>query len=109
MVVKLWRPGESLEPWSCQRGVTGAMRRPPLQSVIAVQSISFPLEPVRMADNRHVQTQLLDLEKAQDAMDNAVTFAQRWPQQKFNELLLRRALRIREAAEAVALACLPKN
>jgi hypothetical protein len=62
-----------------------------------------------MADNRHVQTQLLDLEKAQDAMDNAVTFAQRWPQQKFNELLLRRALRIREAAEAVALACLPKN
>jgi hypothetical protein len=62
-----------------------------------------------MADNRHVQTQLLDLEKAQDAMDNAMTFAQRWPQQKFNELLLRRALRIREAAEAVALACLPKN
>ena len=51
-----------------------------------------------MADDRHVQTQLLDLKKAQDAMDYAVTFAQRWPQQEFNELLLRRALRIREAA-----------
>ena len=62
-----------------------------------------------MADDRHVQTQLLDLKKAQNAMNYAVTFAHRWPQQRFNDLLIRCALRIREAAEAVALACLSKN
>jgi hypothetical protein len=62
-----------------------------------------------MAGDRHMQTQLLELKKAQDAVDYAVTFAHRWPQREFNVLLLRRALRVREAAEAVALACLPKN
>jgi hypothetical protein len=67
------------------------------------------MESTRMADDRHLQTQLLELKKAQDAVDYAVTFAQRWPPQEFNELLLRRALRVREAAEAVALACLPKD
>ena len=63
------------------------------------------MESTRMADDRHLQTQLLELKKAQDA----VTFAQRWPPQEFNELLLRSALRVREAGEAVALACLPKD
>jgi hypothetical protein len=73
-----------------------------------VKGVREPVVPVHN-DYTIVQTQLLDLKKAQNAMDYAVTFAQRWPQQKFNDLLLRRALRIREAAVAVALACLPKN
>jgi hypothetical protein len=66
-------------------------------------------ESTPMTDGRQLQTQLLELKKAHDAVDYAVTFAHRWPPQEFNELLLRHALRVREAAEAVALACLPKD
>jgi excisionase family DNA binding protein len=41
-----------------------------------------------MADERFVQPQLQELHRAKKALDYAVTFAHRWPQEEFNKLLL---------------------
>jgi hypothetical protein len=62
-----------------------------------------------MADERFVQPQLQELQRAQKALDYAVTFAHRWPQEEFNKLLRSLAQRVQDAAQAVAAACLPKD
>ena len=62
-----------------------------------------------MADERALEAQLRDLRKAHDALDRAASFAFRWPEEEFNQRIFALALRVREAAEAVALACLPKD
>jgi hypothetical protein len=63
----------------------------------------------QMADERFIQSQLDDLKKAQTALEYAVTFAHRWPQEEFKQLVFALALRVREAAQAVAAACLPRD
>jgi hypothetical protein len=62
-----------------------------------------------MADERFVQPQLLELKKAQNALEYAVTFAHRWPQEEFKKRLFSHALRVQDAAQAVAAACLSKE
>jgi hypothetical protein len=92
-----------------QRAIARALFRPAYQTRNRRTNLKIIRKSARMAHDRHVQTKLLELKKAQDAVELAVTFAHRWPQQEFNELLLRRVLRVREAAEAVAVGCLPKG
>jgi hypothetical protein len=62
-----------------------------------------------MADERFVQPQIQELQRAQKALDYAVTFAHRWPQEEFNKLLRSLAQRVEDAARAVELACLSKD
>jgi hypothetical protein len=62
-----------------------------------------------MADERFVRQQLLELKKAHDALNFAVTLAHRWPQAEFNKLLIAMARRVEKAAQAVTSACLPMD